>query len=63
MILQFTERERNYIVNSEETNLLLTEVGMRLVDKLSAHDGLMCIEATSTTGGNHNDRTSRNFAC
>ena len=43
MILQFTEKERNYIVNNPETDLLLTEVGMRLIEKVG---DLMTIEAT-----------------
>ena len=43
MTLQFTEEERNNIVNNPGTDLLLTEVGMRLVD---AAGDVISIKAT-----------------
>ena len=41
MRLIFTEEERDYIVNNHETDLLLTEVGMSLVERFTrTHAGI-----------------------
>ena len=32
MIVRFTQEERDYIVNNKETDLLLTELGLKLVE-------------------------------
>ena len=48
MRIEFKEEERNYIVNNPETDLLLTEVGMSLVDKGGGIGGVISVEATET---------------
>jgi hypothetical protein len=48
MRIEFKEEERNYIVDNPETDLLLTEVGMRLVDRFSASGGVISVEASET---------------
>jgi len=35
MTLVFTEEERDYIVNNHETDLMLTEVGMSLIERFT----------------------------
>jgi len=46
MTLQFSPEERAYIVNNSETDLLLTEVGLRLVDQYQESDGLVFIDVS-----------------
>jgi hypothetical protein len=46
--IEFKEEERNYIVDNPETDLLLTEIGMRLVERFSADGGAVSVEATET---------------
>jgi len=48
MRIEFKEEERNYIVDNPETDLLLTEVGMSLVDKCGGSGGVISVEATET---------------
>ena len=48
MRIEFNEEERNYIVDNPETDLLLTEVGMTLVDKFSSTGVVISVEATET---------------
>ena len=48
MQIQFKEVERNYIVDNPETDLLLTEVGMRLVERFSESGRAVSVEATET---------------
>jgi hypothetical protein len=44
MTLQFSHEERDYIVDNSETNLVLTELGLRLVDRYSESQGLEVID-------------------
>jgi hypothetical protein len=44
MTLQFSHEERDYIVDNSETNLVLTELGLRLVDRYSESQGLVVID-------------------
>jgi hypothetical protein len=46
--IAFTAEERDYIVDNFETDLLLTEVGMRLVERFSVDGGSVSVEATET---------------
>lgn len=46
MTLVFTEEERDYIVNNHETDLVLTEVGMSLVERFTRTDLEVTIEAS-----------------
>jgi hypothetical protein len=48
MQIEFNAEERNYIVENPETDLLLTEVGMRLVKPSSATGGTISVEAMET---------------
>jgi len=48
MRIEFKEEERDYIVNNPETDLLLTEVGMSLVDARSGNGAVISVEATGT---------------
>ena len=48
MRIEFKEEERNYIVDNPETDLLLTEVGMSLVDRFGVSGGIILVEATET---------------
>jgi CRP-like cAMP-binding protein len=48
MRIEFNEEERNYIVDNPETDLLLTEVGMALVDKFSSTGVVISVEVTET---------------
>ena len=50
MRFQFKEEERNYIVDNPETDLLLTQVGLRLVARFSASGGVISVEATEAEG-------------
>ncbi len=45
MQIEFTEVERNYIVESSDTDMLLTEVGMRLVTLSSLNGEKVTVEA------------------
>ena len=46
MRIEFEEEERNYIVENPETDLLLPEVEMSLVDGFGASGGIISVEAT-----------------
>ena len=46
MTLVFTEEERDYIVNNHETDLVLTEVGMQLIEKFTRTETGVSINAT-----------------
>jgi hypothetical protein len=46
--IEFSEDERNYIVQNPETDLLLTNLGMSLVEGFSASGGVVSVEATDT---------------
>ena len=48
MTLQFSHEERAYIVDNSETDLLLTEVGLRLVDQCRESDGLVFIDVSQS---------------
>ena len=48
MRIEFKEEERNYIIDNPETDLLLTEVGMNLVDGFGVSGGVVLVEATET---------------
>ena len=45
MRIEFTEQERNYIVANPETDLLLTEVGISLVERVAARGEMISVEA------------------
>ncbi len=45
MHIHFTEAERRYILDDHETDLVLTEVGLRLVDRFDASSGVISVEA------------------
>jgi hypothetical protein len=45
MHMHFSEAERGYIVDNPETDLLLTQVGLRLVDGFTASNGVVLVEA------------------
>ena len=55
MTLQFSHDERAYIVDNCETDLLLTEAGLKLVDNYIKSDELVCIEVSE----NDHDRLIR----
>ncbi len=46
MRIQFREEERSYILDNPETDLLLTEIGLSLVEEFSVSDGVISVEAT-----------------
>ena len=46
MTLVFTEEERDYIVNNHETDLVLTEVGMSLIERFTRTDSGISINAS-----------------
>ena len=46
MTLVFTEEERDYIVNNYETDLVLTEVGMSLVERFTRSTSDISIKAS-----------------
>jgi len=46
MALIFTEEERDYIVNNHETDLVLTEVGISLIERFTRTDTGISINAT-----------------
>ena len=46
MRIEFNEEERNYIIDNPETDLLLSEVGMNLVDRFDVSGGVILVEAT-----------------
>jgi hypothetical protein len=48
MRIEFKEEERNYIVDNPETDLLLTGVGMSLVDRFAVSGEVISVEATET---------------
>jgi hypothetical protein len=45
MRIEFKEEERHYILDDPETDLVLTEVGMRLVDGFGVSGGVILVEA------------------
>jgi hypothetical protein len=51
-VFAFSREERDFIVEDRETDLLLTEVGMMLVEKLAESDGMFRIQ-TSEDNANH----------
>jgi hypothetical protein len=48
MRIEFKQQERDYIVENPETDLVLTEVGMRLVERPGASGAVISVEATET---------------
>jgi hypothetical protein len=44
MRVEFSREERDYIVDNAETDLMLTEVGLRLVDRYKESDELLFID-------------------
>jgi hypothetical protein len=48
MTVHFSHEERDYIVENAETDLLLTEVGLRLVDRYRESDGLLFIDVSQS---------------
>ena len=46
MRIEFTSEERSYIVDNFETDLVLTRVGMSLVEKVGATGEMISVEAT-----------------
>ena len=48
MTLRFSQEELDYIVENAETDLLLTEAGLRLVDRYRKSDSFLSVEVSQS---------------
>lgn len=62
MRIHFNEEERNYIVDNPETDLLLTAVGMRLVDGSKASSAGISVEASEAESQEFIEELREEFA-